>query len=664
MKIKRIIINNFMPYRGRQEIEFPQHETQNVMLLFGDNMRGKTSFLNAIRWGFYGVALGRHLREIAKANLINRDAVDENDWVMAVTLYFIHGNKNYVLNRRITGRENTIRPRNNADFLETTGLRVDDEVIPADAINNEINQVMPREVSRFFLFDGELLQEYENLVIEESDQGKKIKEHIESVLGVPALIHARDELKNLLNEARKTQRKDAAKNKGLRTYAKDQEELEVAQETCEDDIRRLQSKKDEIQGKIDNIDNDLKNTEAVQNKKIELARLDEKKNGLENSIRQLNEEIHILVKEAWKDVLASSIRSIIEKLKRGRGEQQRQVNELIDLQGKINALRKSIEEQKFCSTCGQEIPENIRRPLEEKLKKLLLSQSEKGSYSDQTKKLSELGTTIENLEGIRSRGEVDRIIDCIRNITRTKNELMDTENHSDNIWEEIKDHDTDKIMRKREERDHRQKLLTKIETDLNDVIKKKDEIAGKRAKISRLISKHKGSEGSLSNKRVKRLEQLGTVFEEGIERLRQRLKDEVETLSTKTFKQLTTERTYSGLKINASYGLSILDQEGRVLDERSAGAEQVVALSLIDGLNKTSGTKAPIVMDTPLGRLDLKHRKNILQYLPDMSEQIVLLIHEGEINAKRDIDLFASRIGARYEIKRISATHSRIERMP
>ena len=651
-----------MPYRGRQEIEFPQHETQNVMLLFGDNMRGKTSFLNAVRWGFYGVALGRHLREITRANLINRDAVDESDWTMSVTLYFVHDSKNYVLDRKITGRENTIRPQNNADFVEIIGLKVDDVVIPGDAINNTINQVMPREVSRFFLFDGELLQEYENLVIEESDQGKKIKEHIESILGVPALVHARDELKDLLNEARKTQRKDAAKNDELRKFAKDQKDLEDAQETFEDDIRNLQSQKDEIQGKIDNIDNDLKNTAAIQNKKIELARLDGEKNNFEDQIRQSTEKIHVLIREAWKDVLASSVRSIIEKLKEERRKQQRQVNELIDLQGKINELRKSIEEQKVCSTCGQEIPENTRRALEEKLKGLLLSQSEKGVYSDQ-KKLSELETTIENLEGIRSSSEVDRIIDCIRNITRTKNELMDTENRRDNIWEEIKDHDTEEIMRKREKRDQLQKLLTNIETDLNDVNRKKDEITEKRAKISRLISKHKGSEGSLSNKRVKRLEQLGYVFEKGIDRLRQKLKDDVETRSTKTFKQLTTEGTYSGLKINSSYGLSILDQGGRVLDERSAGAEQVVALSLIDGLNKTSGTKAPIVMDTPLGRLDLKHRKNILQYLPDMSEQIVLLIHEGEINANRDIEFFATRIGARYEIKRISATHSRIERM-
>ena len=662
MKIKRIVINNFMPYRGRQEIEFPQHETQNVMLLFGDNMRGKTSFLNAIRWGFYNVALGRHLREIPKVNLINRDAVDEGDWIMSVTLNFVHDSKNYVLTRKITGRENIIRPQNNADFIDTIGLKVDGVVMPIDAINNEINQVMPREVSRFFLFDGELLQEYENLVIEESDQGKKIKEHIESILGVPALVHARDELKILLNDARKTQRRDAEKIGELRKFSIAQKDSEKELETVESEIGRLQDQKDHVQAQIDTIDSFLENTEAVQNKKIEFAQLDEKKNRFEVVIRQSNEEIHDLIRDAWKDVLASSVRSIIDRLKDKRRIQQQRVDESINLQCEINELRKSIENYQVCSTCGQEIPENIRRPLEERLKKLLLSESEKGVYSDQ-KKVSELVTTIENLEGIRSSDEVDRIINCVEQIIITKNDLMDTENRRDNIWEDIKGFDTEGIMRKREERNRWQKQLTKIETDLNDENSKKDEIAEKRAKISQLISKHKGSEGSLSNKRVKRLEQLETVFGKGIDRLRQKLKDDVASHATTTFKRLTTEKTYSGLKINQSYGFSILDQEGRVLDERSAGAEQVVALSLIDGLNKTSGTKAPIVMDTPLGRLDLKHRKNILQYLPDMSEQIVLLIHEGEINAKRDIEIFADRIGARYEIKRISATHSRIERM-
>ncbi len=649
-----------MPYKGEHEIEFPQHETQNVMLVFGDNMRGKTSFLNTIRWAFYGVALGRHMREIPRVNLVNSVAGEEGDWTMSIKLLFDHGGKSYELTRRVTKLGNISRPRNHADFKEDIGLRVDGTPVTGDSINSEINQVMPREVSRFFLFDGELLQEYENLLIEESDQGKKIKGHIESVLGVPALVHARDELQVLLKDARTIQRKDAQKNDELRKYALDQKNYEVKLEGLETDIDALKVQQLDLQGKIDIFDDFLSNTEAVQNKQIELTRLDAQKTSFENSIKQANESIHGLLKSVWKDVLASSVQNVAVNLKDEREVLQKRMEEAMSLQGEIEGIRKSIEENKVCNTCGQEIPESFRQPLREKLDGLLTKRSEINFDFDQ---LTELTKTIDNLDGIRAEGEANRIIQFLEMITKTKVKLMEVENQGDDLEEEIEGFDTDEIMRKREERQRWVKQLTRVESDIDDRESLKAENLQKQERNSQLIARHKGTEDSISNQRVDRLQQLETVFSGGIDQLRLKLKDEVEAHGTNAFKQITTEKTYSGLQINQSYGLSILDQEGRVLNERSAGAEQVVALSLIDGLNKTSGTKAPIVMDTPLGRLDPKHRINILQYLPDMAEQVVLLVHEGEIHAKRDTELFASRIGARYEIVRVSATQSRIERV-
>ena len=49
--------------KGEHTINFPQHDTQNVMLLFGDNMRGKTSFLNAAL-GVLWCRQGKHLRAL------------------------------------------------------------------------------------------------------------------------------------------------------------------------------------------------------------------------------------------------------------------------------------------------------------------------------------------------------------------------------------------------------------------------------------------------------------------------------------------------------------------------------------------------------------------------------------------------------------------------
>ena len=67
-------------------------------------------------------------------------------------------------------------------------------------------------------------------------------------------------------------------------------------------------------------------------------------------------------------------------------------------------------------------------------------------------------------------------------------------------------------------------------------------------------------------------------------------------------------------------------------------------------------------MDTPFGRLDLKHRAHVLSYLPKMARQVVLLVHEGELSRERDYGHIAEHVAAAYEIERISATQSLIER--
>lgn len=649
-----------MPYKGEQAIEFPQHETQNVMLLFGDNMRGKTSFLNAIRWGFYGIALGRHLRKIPRVNLVNSDAADEGDWTMAIELYFEHDNNNYELKRRIIKRDNVSKPHNHADFEEHIGLRINGEPTNGDLVDTEINQIMPSEISRFFLFDGELLQEYENLLIEQSEQGEKIKKRIEAILGVPALINGKEDLQSLLNDARKQQRKDAQKIDAGKGYSQEQENLQIELQNFDTDLDSLKNLYDTIQDDIDKIDDVLKNTEAVQAKKIEISALEEAKKNNETQIGESQDSIQTLLATAWKDVLSNNVQPIIKNLKNERERLQDAWHESARLQNKIESLRASLEKNTNCETCGQEIPESLKQPLREKI---LKTEAKKSEIVFDTNALKELENRIDNLDLIRSEGECNRIINELNKITKHKVALISVDNQLDELNEEIEGFDTDEIMRQREKMQRLGGQSEKVKLDIEGVESKILLNRKKQEKLSQLMKGIPGAHDLISTKRVECLEKLETVFGEGIIHLRDKLKESVQNYATQAFMKLTTEESYSGLQINKSYGLSILDHQGRELKERSAGAEQIVALALIDGLNKTSNKKAPIIMDTPLGRLDPIHRKNVLQYLPDMSEQVVLLVHEGEIHSKRDTKEFAHRIGARYEIKRVSATQSRIEKV-
>jgi len=67
-------------------------------------------------------------------------------------------------------------------------------------------------------------------------------------------------------------------------------------------------------------------------------------------------------------------------------------------------------------------------------------------------------------------------------------------------------------------------------------------------------------------------------------------------------------------------------------------------------------------MDTRFGRLDLKHRDNILKYLPTVTSQFILLVHSGEIRPETDLAGIKPQIGAVYTIEEVTPTQSKLEK--
>lgn len=80
----------------------------------------------------------------------------------------------------------------------------------------------------------------------------------------------------------------------------------------------------------------------------------------------------------------------------------------------------------------------------------------------------------------------------------------------------------------------------------------------------------------------------------------------------------------------------------------SAGERQILAIALLWGLGRAAGRKIPIVIDTPLGRLDSVHRKQLVEeYFPEASHQVILLSTDEEIDEELSSDLSDS-IAHRY----------------
>ena len=84
-----------------------------------------------------------------------------------------------------------------------------------------------------------------------------------------------------------------------------------------------------------------------------------------------------------------------------------------------------------------------------------------------------------------------------------------------------------------------------------------------------------------------------------------------------------------------SFEIALLDRNGHAMSKErlSAGEKQVFAVALLWALGRTSGRPLPVIIDTPLARLDSDHRRLLVErYLPSASHQVLVLSTDTEVD--------------------------------
>jgi DNA sulfur modification protein DndD len=660
MLIKKLKLVNFGPFFGEHELNLEVSANAPVVVLHGENMRGKTSILNAIRWCLYGDALSRQSvrthQDIRKPDhrLISYDAIDIGQYFMRAELDFSHGGHDYHLERHI---QSDGPPK--ADYLlryktelsRDGGHFEDEQNIPAI-----IQSILHKEISQFFLFDGEMLAEYEDLVIDPR-QSYKIKQAIERILGLPALRLAIEDLESLTGQAQR--RQTAALKQGQRSasLAKEARDYEAKIESQNRDMASfedrklvLEQEKDELEEKRERfttIEADLTQASLIQArmKEAELQKL------------ELQGEIREHVSLGWWEPVASSARLYLQQLEAVYEEARKVQDDLTGLRGELASLS-DLTNSGVCPVCAQPLHPESKNEIEaraETLKSLLTAKEAESKGLDfpdagLMRGLREIGTT-QHLPAIQASERVYRRLDLdIRRDQRTLNEIN----------ERLAQHPSEDIRQTQRAYDAIVVELDEVERNIRTISEEREETRRLLAQVRSKISKLPEANPRIATE-AEVYDGLRDLFNWAIEEFREELKLQVQEEASRIFKVLTTEDAYAGLSINDSYGLNIVDKANRIILERSAGAEQVVALSLIGALNRSSVREGPLVMDTPFGRLDTEHRKRILEFLPSLSPQVILLVQSGEMNLDTDLKPLGARVGRRYQLLRDGApTRSRI----
>jgi DNA sulfur modification protein DndD len=658
MKLIRLTLKNFMPYKGETILEFPQDPSRNTLVVLGDNMRGKTSLLNGIRWAFYEKAQGRHLRPIPLHLMPNREATANGDWTMEARIEFEAGGSQYDLRREVKKKPMVAQPSRPEDFQVFAHLKKDGAAIAANEIEAEINKFAPEQVSRFFLFDGELLQEYEELLIEGSEQGKKIKEAIEQALGVPALINGRDDLQILWKRAQKEQAKEASTVKGLEVIAEQFSKWSGKRDIFESDLINLKEKHANVKEERQALEDEISASQSILAQKAELDAKLARRGDILKELKDKTALKLLLAGEAWRDMLRPKItakKAALQILQDGATHQSKQ---RAKLQFQIEHLQDHMSDS-ICRTCGQKIENKDRENQQRQLDDYLGQLKKLGTSSVD---IETINRNLKSLDMVLGSPVKDRLLDVDEDLTRLEIDSAKIDTRIDQLQAELAEKGTDEIIRKRTHLQQANRDEAKYQIEIEETEKRIAEADREIQALTQRMNAQSGKNTTKASQIAKILEQMHAAFSASVDHLRSALRMTVEKNATEAFLAMSTQKTYKGLSINANYGLTIVGEDGNSVPLRSAGAEQIVALSLIDGLSRSGRSAGPVVMDTPFGRLDTKHRQNILSYLPDSANQLVLFVHDGEIAGGIGLDALAHRIGARYEIKEISQSHSMLER--
>ena len=143
--------------------------------------------------------------------------------------------------------------------------------------------------------------------------------------------------------------------------------------------------------------------------------------------------------------------------------------------------------------------------------------------------------------------------------------------------------------------------------------------------------------GEALDKRLQLVTKVHHVLESFLQGLTREKLTRLEDLVTKRFNEIIQKSDLvQRISIDPEqYRITLFNAQGKEIPKEglSAGEKQMFAIAMLWALRQLSGRPFPVVIDTPLGRLDREHRDSLVKnYFPYISHQVILFSTDTEVD--------------------------------
>lgn len=627
MKFKKLTIENYKSFQFPTELYFPQGDDgKSIFLIGGMNGAGKTSIMEAVNFCLYG---GK-ANEIFKA--VNRKEKALGNVKVSFELVIEMDDFSELIVQRTWGAGAIASPKAN-DLQERLVVVRDGKRV---SVRNKqmwqdfIRAAVPPGITQFFFFDGEKIQE----IAADDHSEVRLKSSLEAALGIQYINQLSSDMFYLKNDERKGfveisdddldfKQMELKKEKG-RLKRKNKAHVEI---TTELDQFRFQY--DDARTRFQAIFNTEPETR-------ELLREKEKKRiQVSNRLAQLENEI----KGLCETYLPFSITGKFFDGIKGQIEAERETSEGEAIKANAEQLAKKIV--RVAEEPEPIYRETLSREKMLELEKRIYRTLKEGTAIAEVPRILNLSERdaarmlfrIEQLENsdvfliqslLEEKQELETQLKQIESSLQTGASSESEKELFDQIQNEMESCTT-QIGRKTEQ-------LRILE---EDVIALEKRVKTIEEEIEKLYERHDISKEKADF--INECDAIAGLLNQFVVRLRKR---KIQLLQAKTFEMYKLLSSKSGLikdiSINdKTYEIRITDRSGHEIKKSglSAGEKEVFAVSLLWGLAQTSRLSLPIIVDTPLSRLDSTHRDNIINnYFPNAGEQVIILSTDTEID--------------------------------